>query len=102
MIHYHIILFPPPWISFGAPNPPLILHSNYILYHCCHRSPGKTNKLQNNKSSNLTVPAKTLTDDEHVHVSNNDLCDCYEKRCFVPVQCFRLSVVFMFMPVFML
>ena len=30
------------------------------------------------------------------------ICDRYEKICCVPVQCFRITVVFMFMPVFML
>ena len=37
-----------------------------------------------------------------MNLSDNDLCERCEKRCFVPVQCFRLTVVYMFVSVFML
>ena len=93
---------PLPYCHVPPPNPPLNRHSNSILYHRCHRRLRKTKKPQDIKSSNQFFPAKTLPDDEHVNVSDNDLCDRCEKRCFVPVQCFRLTVVFMFVPVFLL
>ena len=100
--------YSPQIINVPPPNPPLNLHANSINYHCCHRHrrPPKSKKVQNiplksiqSNQFNVTVPVETP--DDVVNVSDNDLCD-NKKICFVPVQCFRFSVVFMFMSVFML
>ena len=80
------------------PDPPLNPHSNSILYHRCHRRLHKTKKFQDIKWSNQFFPSRWWTSE---CTWQWFVWPLWEKM-FWPCSMFRLAVVFIFVPVFML
>ena len=90
-------------------NLPLDLQSNSIYYHCCHHRPRKIKKPPVNHTATAapaptpTGPTATAPNKPNILPDNvNNVSDNSLYACLVPVKYFRLSVVFMFMSVYIL
>ena len=86
---------------------PLDLQSNSIYYHRCHHRPRKIKKPPVNHTAPTapaptpTGPTATAPNKPNILPDNvNNVSDNSLYACLVPVKYFRLSVVFMFMSVY--